>query len=165
MQLTDPQITLRPVNEGDFPFLLTVYGSIREDELMQTGWSEQEKLGFIQMQFDAQHRAYSGYPDTEFLVIAYAGADVGRLYLQHQKNALHIVDISLLKEYRRRGIGHTLLSGLFAKANSQGKVVQIHVEKNNPARKLYAELGFQPVADKGLYLLMRKEFDEKASLD
>lgn len=159
MQLTDPQITLRPVSDTDFPFLLTVYGSIREDELMLTGWSEQEKLSFIQMQFDAQHRAYSLYTDTEFLVIAYAGKDVGRLYLQHQKNALHIVDISLLKEYRRRGIGYVLLSALFAKANSQGKVVQIHVEKNNPAMRLYQRLGFLPVQDKGLYLKLARPSD------
>ncbi len=35
-----------------------------------------------------------------------------------------------------------------------GKPVRIHVERNNPAMRLYERLGFQKVEDQGVYWLM-----------
>ena len=37
-----------------------------------------------------------------------------------------------------------------------GKRVSIHVEKNNPALRLYERLGFAPIVDKGVYHLMER---------
>jgi len=37
----------------------------------------------------------------------------------------------------------------------EGKALGIHVEKFNPAMKLYERLGFKPVEDQGIYLLMQ----------
>ena len=35
-----------------------------------------------------------------------------------------------------------------------GKRVSIHVERNNPALRLYERLGFAPTEDRGVYLLL-----------
>jgi ribosomal protein S18 acetylase RimI-like enzyme len=40
-------------------------------------------------------------------------------------------------------------------AAAAGKAVTIHVEKNNPAMRLYRRLGFRTEEDKGVYDLMR----------
>jgi ribosomal protein S18 acetylase RimI-like enzyme len=65
---------------------------------------------------------------------------------------IRIVDISLMPEARGQGIGAALLRDLFAEAGSRGQNVTIHVEKNNPARTLYARLGFKIVdEDRGAY--------------
>ena len=37
------------------------------------------------------------------------------------------------------------------------KPVQMHVERFNPARRLYDRLGFHQVADQGVYLLLERE--------
>jgi ribosomal protein S18 acetylase RimI-like enzyme len=36
------------------------------------------------------------------------------------------------------------------------RTLSIHVEANNPARRLYERLGFRSVADHGVYLLLER---------
>ena len=40
-------------------------------------------------------------------------------------------------------------------ARAAGKALTIHVEKNNPAMRLYRRLGFVPTGEHGVYDLMR----------
>ena len=48
--------------------------------------------------------------------------------------------------------GQTIL--VHAAAGAAGKPVRMHVERFNPARRLYGRLGFREIADKGVYLLL-----------
>jgi hypothetical protein len=48
-----------------------------------------------------------------------------------------------------------LLRDLMDEAAAAGKAVSIHVEKYNPAMRLYRRLGFTVDEDKGVYDLMR----------
>ena len=154
MHISDPRISLRPVAEADQPFLLQLYASVREEELKPTNWSATQKADFIAMQFAAQHHAYSRYPAAEFFLILVQQQAAGRIYLQHLTNTVHIIDISLLADARAQGVGTALLQSVCALAHSAGKAVQIHVEKFNPALRLYQRLGFLPLEDKGVYLLL-----------
>ncbi|CAJ0822209.1 GNAT family N-acetyltransferase [Ralstonia flaminis] len=149
-----PGTTLRPLTNADQPFLLHLYGTTREAELQATGWTDAQKAHFVQMQFDAQQRAYFAYPDAEFFVIEQDGALVGRLYLQQREEALLIIDISLVPQRCGLGIGSAVLSAVFAQALAVGKRVQLHVERFNPALRLYQRMGFRPVEDKGVYLFL-----------
>jgi GNAT superfamily N-acetyltransferase len=65
------------------------------------------------------------------------------------------MDITLLPEHRGRGIGTRLLGDLMAEAAAGGKPLTTHVERFNRALALYERLGFIPVADKGVYLLLQ----------
>jgi ribosomal protein S18 acetylase RimI-like enzyme len=47
-----------------------------------------------------------------------------------------------------------LLRTLLDEAAQAGKRLSIHVELNNPARQLYERLGFAPVEERGVYVLM-----------
>jgi ribosomal protein S18 acetylase RimI-like enzyme len=69
------------------------------------------------------------------------------------------MDIALLPEYCGKGIGGYLIEGVLREAADAGKRVSIHVEKHNPAQRLYARLGFQPVKDVGVYLLLEWRSD------
>jgi ribosomal protein S18 acetylase RimI-like enzyme len=64
------------------------------------------------------------------------------------------VDITLLPEHCGAGIGTGILRDLLAEAAAAGKPVRIHVERQNPAWRLYERLGFAPIEDKGVYYLM-----------
>jgi hypothetical protein len=45
---------------------------------------------------------------------------------------------------------------LISGSEESGKPLSIHVERFNPALRLYARLGFRTVADKDVYLLMQR---------
>jgi ribosomal protein S18 acetylase RimI-like enzyme len=64
------------------------------------------------------------------------------------------MDIALVPEHRGTGIGTQLLRELQEEARSAGKSLTIHVERFNPAMRLYERLGFRQIEDKGVYLLM-----------
>ena len=78
---------------------------------------------------------------------------VGRLYVARWQDEIRLVDIALLPPSRNAGLGSAILRDLLAAAAAH-KPVRIHVEKFNPALRLYERLGFAPIEDKGVYLFM-----------
>lgn len=137
-------------------FLLRLYATTRAEEMaMVTDWTEEQKEWFVRMQFQAQHAWYQEhYGDATFDLILIDGAPAGRLYVHRRGNEIRLVDVSLVPELRGRGIGEALLRELMAEAETAGKPLTIHVEKYNPAMRLYLRLGFKPIEDRGPYDLM-----------
>ena len=118
-------------------------------------WDDVQTNAFLRMQFDAQDAWYrESYPGATFDVILVDGEPAGRLYVHRGASEIRIMDIALLPEHRGAGIGTQLLRDLLEEGSQTGKRVSIHVEKHNPALRVYARLGFVPVADRGVYLLM-----------
>ncbi|HEX2046718.1 MAG TPA: GNAT family N-acetyltransferase [Acidimicrobiales bacterium] len=149
-------VVLRPAGEGDEAILRRVYRSTREDELALTGWDEAQKEAFVSMQFEAQRRYYvEQYAGASFDVVVVDGEPAGRLYVARWPDEIRIVDIALLPAYRNRGVGGLLLRQVLAEGSERGHPVTIHVERFNPALRLYDRLGFVPAADRGVYLLLR----------
>lgn len=149
--------TLRPIHEGDAELLFQIYASTRAEELASVGWNAAQQQDFLRQQFAAQRQCYeSEYPGAEFQIILVAGRPAGRLYVHRREQEIRIMDLALLPEFRRRGLGTRLLRGLFSEGDRTGKRVSIHVEVFNPAQHLYARLGFQQVATHGVYLLMER---------
>ncbi|MBL0218678.1 MAG: GNAT family N-acetyltransferase [Myxococcales bacterium] len=145
-------VTLRPIVPADEDFLYRVYASTRTEELALTDWSPAQKTAFLQMQFTAQHRHYQdNYSNTAFDVILHDDEPVGRLYVRRIASEMRIVDIALLPAFRSAGIGGALLRGLVEEARREAVPLRIHVEKNNPALRLYERLGFRAIEDRGVY--------------
>ena len=148
-------VHFRPIRPDDAAFLYEVYASTRSEELAVVDWNEAQKAAFLSMQFTAQHQFYQEhYTKTDFLIILRDAVPVGRLYVARWQDEIRIVDIALLPPYRNAGIGTAILRDLLAEAAVAHKPVRIHVEKFNPALRLYERLGFTPIADKGVYLFM-----------
>lgn len=148
-------LSLRPITPEDDSFLAAVYASTRAEELLVTDWSDQDKAIFCRHQFDAQTAHYTAnYPGASFQIIERAGVPAGRLYLARWEKEIRIVDITFLPEHRGVGLGTNLLKELQEEAKSADKKLSIHVERLNPAMRLYERLGFRQVEDKGVYLLL-----------
>ena len=113
--------------------------SLREDELCLVPWTTRRKMRSCRQQFDAQDAWNRG---------SYRGATFDR--------EIRIVDIALLPEYRGKGIGNGLLRDLLAEADADRESVTIHVERLNPALRLYERLGFAVAEDKGVYLFLER---------
>jgi len=149
------KLSFRLIRPDDEPFLRRVYASTRLEELAPLGWSPEQQAAFLGQQFDAQHYHYqTHYADAEFLVILLREQPIGRLYVARWPEQIALIDIALLPEYRNAGIGSRLLRGLLDEAATARKPLRIHVEKFNPALRLYRRLGFYPVEDKGVYWYM-----------
>ena len=145
----------RPARPDDEPFLCDVYAGTRQDELACLDWTEDQKAEFLKMQFAAQHTYYHDqYAAAQFQIILADDEPVGRLYVDRRDDEIRIVDIALLPDYRGAGIGTRLLKDLLAEARAAGKPVGIHVERYNPALRLYERLGFERTGDNGVYYLM-----------
>ena len=153
---------LRPATADDEPFLARVYAGTRAAELAAVAWTEEQKAAFVQMQFAAQAQYYrEHYPDTSFDVIVLDGQPVGRLYVARWTDEIRIVDIALLPEFCNRGIGTTLLRSCRRKRAARASRSRIHVERFNPALRLYQRLGFTQIEDKGVYLFL--EWNDRGS--
>ena len=159
--LISHMISLRPVTPEDDSFLAGLYASTRAEELAVTGWDAEQTAAFCRQQFDAQSVHYrENYPGASLQVIVQAGEPIGRLYVARWEREIRIMDIALLPEHRGAGIGAKLLRELQEEAQSAGKSLTIHVERFNPALRLYERLGFKITEDKGVYLLLSWETDD-----
>ena len=153
---TSASLVLRPVNDADSDFLLQLYASTRADEMALVDWSEQQKFEFLHMQFNAQSSYYfEQFAAASFDVIELDGKPVGRLYVDERADELRVIDIALMPEFRQQGIGAYYMQSILDRAAASGRAVGIHVEKNNPAMRLYDRLGFEQIEDKGVYWFMR----------
>lgn len=119
-------------------------------------WSPEQKAAFLAQQFAAQTSHYARqYPGMSADVVVLAGEPAGRLLVARSDDEILVVDISLLPAFRGRGVGTALLRGLLDEA-AAGRRLCVHVEMDNPARRLYERLGFRPVSEHGIHVLLER---------
>lgn len=146
------QITLRPLTNEDMPFAARVYASTREPEMQLVDWSDEQKAAFLQMQFNAQISHYSiYYPNQVSEVIEVDGVAAGRLLTENRGDHFLLMDVSLLPEYRGQGVGTYIMEYLKQEATRLKLPLILRVEVFNPARNLYARLGFVRTRDIQVY--------------
>jgi GNAT superfamily N-acetyltransferase len=151
----EPSVGLRPALPDDQELLYRVYRSTREPELALVDWDEAGKEAFVRMQFAAQQRHYrKHHAGASVDVVVVDGQDAGRLMVARRPDDVRIVDLALLPPYRGRGVGRALVEQVLAEAAATRRPVTIHVERFNPAMRLYARLGFEPLTDAGVHVLM-----------
>lgn len=151
------QLHLRPVADDDRAFLVALYASVRDAELAHVPWDDVQKRAFVEHQYAAQDAHYhQHYPGATLDVVEVDGERAGRLYVHRGPSDIRIMDIALLPSFRGRGIGTALLRTLIDEADGSERTLSIHVEANNPARALYDRLGFRPVGEHGVYVLMER---------
>jgi len=157
------KVSLRQAQAGDIPFLKEVYAGTRPDVMDNPLFSDKQKRDFIESQFNLQDTHYrKHYRNAEFMIISEGSLDAGRFYLYESKKEMRIIDIAVLPAFRGRGHGSFLLKELQSRATHSGKSISIHVEVNNPAKKLYHRLGFKEQGEKvnGVYQLMVWNYDQ-----
>ena len=153
----------RTVTNNDFSFLKRLYQSTRKQELEAINWDEKQKIEFMEFQFNAQHYHYiNAYKGAEFNIITWNNKDIGRFYIWKTESQIRILDITLLPDYQGKGIGTKILNQFIKESEKSGKTLNLHVEYNNPALKLYKRLGFKKADDTGVYYFMERLPETKA---
>lgn len=148
---SNESISTRPVLPTDDNFIYEVYASTRADELAGIPWTVPQKDAFVRMQLELRERQYRAeYPAAITEVILRGGIPAGTMITLKTADAMRLMDIAILPQFRGAGIGTTILRRL----QKEGKKVSLHVLKQNPAVHLYAKLGFVSVAEDSMYLQM-----------
>ena len=148
-------LTLRPEQPADESFVYQLFAETRFADVVRLPWDRAQKEAFLHQQFQLQTAHYQTYyPTAAFSIIQLGLHRIGRLYVNRTNNEIRVIDITLSPEYRCRGIGHGLLQDLLSEAKATGKAVRLHVERWNPALRLYHRLGFCEIQDEGVYLEM-----------
>lgn len=153
----EPNVSIRRAEAADLQFLETVYADSRRGELAPFGWSLEQENAFFKMQFEMQRRAYQmQFPDADYSVVELDDKPVGRMIVERGEKALRLIDISLLSDFRNRGIGSILLERLKDEAGSE-RVLTLRVLKTNTAAKrLYERLGLQVAEESDLHFTMER---------
>jgi ribosomal protein S18 acetylase RimI-like enzyme len=159
MTIKESDISLRAATALDDDFLMEVFASTREAELAALP-DPAIASGFIKMQFDVQRRSYkAAHPRAENRIIGFQGNEIGRILVDYAPPEIRLVDISLLKEFRARGVGSFIIRALINEAVEAGKPLTLSVYSFNPALHLYERLGFSKTGEDGLYIEMRWDGD------
>jgi len=150
-------IRLKESEVHDVAFLVSVYADSRFEEMQQIHhWNTAEKDEFLRFQFNAQDTHYKEhYPNAEYLIIEQASKAIGRLYIDRQASDICIMDIAILREHRRQGIAKKLINDVLNEAKQKKLSVNLHVEPDNVAKKLYLSLGFVVVGEISFYEKMQ----------
>ncbi len=148
-------IYFEAISTKDMAFLAELYCSTRWEEVRQAPWDDQQRIDFLNQQFEAQHQHYSThYPNAEKLLIKKDSRNIGRIYVDRDAVSICLIDVALLTAERGTGLGSLLLKELLLEAQETSKKVVIHVENFNPAYQWYLRHGFEQVEDKGVYQYM-----------
>jgi GNAT superfamily N-acetyltransferase len=144
-------IFLREMVPTDEPVFRRLYTQVRMPELVATGWPLSEKQLFCDSQFTLQDQHYRKfYADFEAWAICRGGGVddvdvdgvIGRLYLATFSGDLVLMDITIEASQRGQGIGSNILADLTDQADQLNREMSLHVEPDNPARRLYTRFGF-----------------------
>ena len=149
--------TLRPALPADEPFLRTLYGESRAEELASMDWDDATRDAFLDSQFDLQRAHYEQhYPRARREIVLVAEAPAGRIWVEVQAAQVRLIDLSLRTAMRGQGVGGALLRDLQREARGLALPVTLHVMHGNErAKRFYERLGFSEERDVGSHLRMR----------
>ncbi len=146
-------VTRRPADKSDRDFLFELFTQSVGPDAMLEGLDAEERATLFKMQFEAREDQYQQtWPDANFDVLFLRDEPIGNVYVDRGSNEYTLIDISLLPKYRNRGVGTAIVTELLQQAHALAFPVRAHVQKNNPALRLYERLGFEVVGDDGVYL-------------
>jgi ribosomal protein S18 acetylase RimI-like enzyme len=152
------QITTRAAAPGDEAFLFALFRSVREPEFASLGLDPAQLDMLLRMQFTGQQRTYAAqYPEGN-AIVELDGRPIGRIWLHCTPERHRLVDISLLPEFRNRGIGAALLRDAVASARAAGARLGCSVAVSNPGSlRFHTRLGFRIVSQDEVYYELEVE--------
>jgi ribosomal protein S18 acetylase RimI-like enzyme len=156
---SDPRLAryrLRPAEAGDEPMLYALHREALHDYVEVTwGWEEDWQRQYFRNHFR---------PADNVVVVARGTTrgsggdrDVGRVSITRHWHKLFLRDIELAAPHRGQGVGTALLRTVLAMAADDGKRVELHVLRCNPAQRLYTRLGFRIASGDDARWLMRSD--------
>jgi GNAT superfamily N-acetyltransferase len=154
-------VASRPALAGDRPFLLDLYLATRAAEFSALGWGPEAQRALLEQQYRAREAGWAtSAPGADDQVITLDDHPVGRLVLDRRPTGIRVVDVAVVPAQQGRGIGSVVLRRVLEEADAARLPVTLHVVTTNPALRLYERLGFVPVDEDGVRVLMERPSPE-----
>jgi GNAT superfamily N-acetyltransferase len=146
MDLLGSIACLRACTEADDAFVYDVFSTTWESEVAALP-NQNLAQHVLRIQHIAQERRFAArYPEYQRYIVLHDGEPAGRLYVHETDSTMHVVDLTLMPEFRDQGIGTRLFHDLFRHAEAAGQSITLQVERRNErATMLYTALGFDLV--------------------
>jgi ribosomal protein S18 acetylase RimI-like enzyme len=135
-----PHLDIRPERDDDRPFLTELFiAGLPLRDLLPRPMLEQQASTF------SAHNA-AAFPHATQRIVTRDGAPIGRIMLDWSPgDHSYGVDIAVLPEVMGQGVGSAILRAWLATADAAGLPCRFNVFSSNPARDIYARLGFVAV--------------------
>ncbi|AXL50771.1 acetyltransferase [Paraburkholderia caffeinilytica] len=146
MSVQEPALTLRPALDADERFLFELRKATMTEHLARAGEPAD----------DAEHRARLHYRYDAARVICVDGAPAGLLKAYRTETEWFVSQVQIAPEHQGCGIGERVLQTVLQAAQAEALPVALKVLKDNPARRLYARLGFEIVDEDEIQFHMRR---------
>lgn len=151
-------VFLRSASSEDECFLAGLYATTREEDLRLTDWDDVQKAAFCTSQFQLQQLDYAAnYPADGHLIILRDDAPIGRVWIAEQEDCFFLVDISLLPDHRRGGVGTLVMKQIFDAADRRKLPVRLTSFRTNPrAIAFFERLGFHVHAKDEMLVVLER---------
>lgn len=158
MSIDLDRINFKAITSDDLGFLYKLYASSRREKISLTGWPKKQIEEFLRDQFLQEHSSYiENYPQGWFTIIRYNEHLIGRVYVNYADDEIKILDIKLLPQWQKRGIGARIIKIILEKADEKGVPVRIYVEESNPVMSYFKQFGFTQSRDFGMELMLERD--------
>ncbi|MEZ5323512.1 MAG: GNAT family N-acetyltransferase [Verrucomicrobiales bacterium] len=138
-------ILYRPATEDDVePMMRIGHEGVRPHVEKVRGWNQEAEEARFREHFDIE----------KVSVICLDGEDIGYLKTESYVDHFYIDGIYLKSGRRNGGVGTEVIKGIIKEAVADNKSVRLRVFRTNPARNLYARLGFAVVRETDSHIYM-----------
>jgi ribosomal protein S18 acetylase RimI-like enzyme len=155
--LSEQKLKLRAVRETDTNSLYALFCDVRSPGLSTAGLEQAVTQNLLSLQYRGQQATYGArFPEAAHYIIEQpSGEAIGHLLINDSDQApLHLVDIALLSQWRRRGIGSLIVRALQMAASRRSASLQLSVACDNPALALYQRLNLIETSRDEMYVTM-----------
>jgi ribosomal protein S18 acetylase RimI-like enzyme len=155
-------IKLIHATENDSEFFMELFSEIKGSELLLHSWPPTIREQLLSMQYRGFMKSIQEeYPNHEDFLILFQSKMAGRLQIEKNDSFFRIINISLMPDFRGKGIGSYILKNILKEANLRQIPVELDVDVSNPAFFVYQNLGFNIIYCDEVKILM-KYFPEKS---
>lgn len=134
-RISSAALRYRPATDTDVQWLLALRRSTMDPHLRASGDEPREDVhrDAVLKDFDATR------------IILLANDEVGMIKLVRSPAEWHLRQIQIAPEFQKRGLGQAVLHEMLGEARASSVPIVLNVLKANPAKDLYARLGFAVV--------------------
>jgi len=147
------KIRIRAMGCEDHAFLFSLFAAVHANDAMG---HDKVWQSLLPMQFQAQlAQQLATQNKSSLALVCMDQTPIGKCFIEYGQEDIHIIDIALLPDYQRRGIGGHLITRLCEEAAASRRFVSLRVQKTSRALRLYLRLGFEIAKDEGVVYLMQ----------
>jgi ribosomal protein S18 acetylase RimI-like enzyme len=145
------------VTDVDVAFVADLVAADAREHLGAVPDALRDDLVALQVRAQQAHVAVHWPEAQDWVLLDGTEHPVGRMLVASEGADVHLLDLRVAAAHRGRGIARRALLDLLRACERSRSAVHLHVQRDNPARRLYERLGFVAVEgpDEALDLAMR----------